>query len=297
MKRAIIITRSCTLSLACTLFIHPEVTFADLYVTSEGGTIELTNTPSREQKRKGKRIHQGKRRQRSHSSHQTCHLENKKTGVVSLTTDPTPEQLKESRVVWCRQSTSGEESESPASDRQKITSSSPLSKRQMSDKRRGQHSLPKRAEAYRGFVEKAAAQYELPEALIWAFMKVESDFVPTVVSRVGAQGLMQLMPFTARDMGVKDPFDPEQNILGAAKLIHLLMKRFNRELPLVISAYHAGGGAVTQREGIPYSQTSQYMTSVLNAYYRYMNKPPYLKDTPSVSEGQGSSSPSSQEQK
>ena len=117
--------------------------------------------------------------------------------------------------------------------------------------KKGRHSLPKRASAFKEYVQKASKLHNLPEALLWAFMKVESDFIPSAVSRVGAQGLMQLMPFTAKDMGVNDPFDPEQNIFGAAKLISILMKRFNGELPLVISAYHAGGGAVTKRRAFP----------------------------------------------
>ena len=86
---------------------------------------------------------------------------------------------------------------------------------------------------------------------------------------------MQLMPFTAEDMGVDNPFDPEQNIFGGARLLRILANRFQGDLVLTLSAYHAGGGAVSQRKGIPYKKTAEYVRSTLNAYYRYMDHPPY----------------------
>ena len=238
---------------------------ADTFITTEDGTVVITNRPTRKQRSKGKRVGGGKR-----TKGKTCYLEDKRTGEMSLTTSPTRQQLRSSRIIWCK----GEDKP------QAKTSSSPAPRRSRKTKGTSKkRSLPKRADRFRPFVEGAAVQYKLPEALLWAFMKVESDFIPTAVSRVGAQGLMQLMPFTARDMGVEDPFDPEQNIYGAAKLISILMKRFHGELPLVISAYHAGGGAVTKKEGIPYAATSQYMTAVLNAYYRFMEAPPYQRSS------------------
>ncbi len=250
-----------------------QFSLAKLYNCERNGTIVISSEPC--QKRRKPKVKTVYRQQ-------TCFLEDRKTLEQSLVSNPSRGQLRRSRVIWCKRK--GQESSRFAESSAKMTpnhskrkSSSQSSLSQNKRKQNGGHHLPKRAAAFKDYVAKAAKLYDLPEALLWAFMKVESDFIPTAVSRVGAQGLMQLMPFTSKDMGVQDPFNPEQNIFGAAKLISILMKRFNNELPLVISAYHAGGGAVTKKEGIPYTQTSQYMTSVLNAYYRYMKSPPYIK--------------------
>jgi hypothetical protein len=123
-------------------------------------------------------------------------------------------------------------------------------------------------------VKQAAGYYNLPEALIWAVMKIESGFYPNAVSSVGAQGLMQLMPGTARDMGVNDAFDPVQSIFGGARYLRLLANRFSGDLVLTLSGYHAGGGAVDKVGGIPYSQTAEYVRMVLNAYYAYQRQLP-----------------------
>ena len=105
-------------------------------------------------------------------------------------------------------------------------------------------------------------------------MKVESDFQPTVVSEKGAQGLMQLMPGTAGDMGVSDAFDPQQNIMGGARYLRVLANRFDGDMVLTLSGYHAGGGAVSRHGGIPYDQTAEYVRRVLNAYYEYQQSSP-----------------------
>lgn len=131
-----------------------------------------------------------------------------------------------------------------------------------------------RAQRFLDMVTRAAAHYGLPEALVWAVMKVESGFNPEVVSNKGAQGLMQLMPNTARDLGVTDPFDPEQNIFGGARYLRMLANKFNGDLVLTLSAYHAGGGAVSSAGGIPFEQTAEYVRRVLNAYYAFQQGPP-----------------------
>ncbi len=131
-----------------------------------------------------------------------------------------------------------------------------------------------RARRYTAFVKAAAAHYGLPEALIWAVMRTESHFKPHVVSHRGAQGLMQLMPGTAGDMGVTDPFDPEQNIFGGARYLRILANRFDGDLVKTLSGYHAGGGAVNRVDGIPYSQTAEYVRRVLNNYYAYQKRLP-----------------------
>jgi soluble lytic murein transglycosylase-like protein len=132
----------------------------------------------------------------------------------------------------------------------------------------------RRAQRYSSFVKRAAKTYSLPEALIWAVMRTESAFDPTVVSHKGAQGLMQLLPKTAKAMGVKDSFDPEENIMGGARYLRLLANRFDGDTVKMIAGYHAGGGAVSAANGIPFERTGIYLRRVLNAYYAYQNKLP-----------------------
>jgi len=132
----------------------------------------------------------------------------------------------------------------------------------------------KRATRFIDHVRGAATHYGLPEALIWAVMRVESDFKPHVVSDKGAQGLLQLMPGTAGDMGVSDAFDPAQNIYGGARYLRILANRFDGDLVLTLSAYHAGGGAVNSVGGIPYERTAEYVRLVLNNYYAYQKRLP-----------------------
>lgn len=145
--------------------------------------------------------------------------------------------------------------------------------------RRPAETRSERAQRFADYVRGAARHYALPEALIWAVMKVESGFNPTVVSNKGAQGLMQLMPGTAGDMGVTDPFDPEQNIYGGARFLRILANKFDGDLVLTLSGYHAGGGAVEGVGGIPYEQTAEYVRRVLNAYYAYQHRLP-VADAP-----------------
>lgn len=112
----------------------------------------------------------------------------------------------------------------------------------------------------------ATARHRLPAGLLEAVARVESSLRPDAVSHAGAQGLMQLMPATARAMGVTDPFDPAQAVDGAARLLRLHLDRFGERLPLAIAAYHAGGGAVDRHGGIPpFPQTQAYVPKVLTA--------------------------------
>ncbi len=115
----------------------------------------------------------------------------------------------------------------------------------------------------------AAALYQIPEALVRAVIWVESSYDPNVVSRVGAQGLMQLMPVVSKEMGVKDPFDPRENIYGGTRLLRILANRFQGDLVLSLAAYHAGAGAVRKYKGIPpYATTQQYIRMVLGKLKR-----------------------------
>jgi soluble lytic murein transglycosylase-like protein len=123
---------------------------------------------------------------------------------------------------------------------------------------------------YDAHIREAAALYRLPEAFIRAVIRVESDYHLGAVSRVGAQGLMQLMPGTAARMGVRDAFDPRQNILGGARYLRILANDFRGDLILTIAAYNAGEGAVVRHRGVPpYAETQRYVQRVLGWYYHY----------------------------
>jgi hypothetical protein len=112
---------------------------------------------------------------------------------------------------------------------------------------------------------KAGAKYNVSPKLLAAVAKVESGYNPNAVSPAGAQGLMQLMPGTARGLGVKNSFDPEQAINGAAKLLSHNLKEF-KSLPLALAAYNAGGGAVHKYGGIPpFKETQAYVPKVQKA--------------------------------
>jgi soluble lytic murein transglycosylase-like protein len=123
------------------------------------------------------------------------------------------------------------------------------------------------------------ALYGIPEALVRAVIKTESDYDPSVVSSAGAQGLMQLMPDTAKLMGVTDSFDPRQNIMGGCRYLQVLARRFCKtpsaagmvctsdEKVKIVAAYHAGPGAVEKYGGMPpYETTQAYVANVMRRY-------------------------------
>ncbi len=132
---------------------------------------------------------------------------------------------------------------------------------------------PDRYTRYDPFIREAAALYRLPESFVRAVIRVESDYNPQVVSHAGACGLMQLMPATAARMGVRDPFDPRQNILGGTRYLRILANQFNGDLVLTIAAYNAGEGAVLRYRGIPpYEETQRYVRRVLRHYYSFLEQ-------------------------
>lgn len=129
---------------------------------------------------------------------------------------------------------------------------------------------PRRYSRYDSHIAEASRLYAIPEALIRAFIQVESNYDPRVVSHCGAQGLMQLMPVTGRRMGVRDPFDPRQNILGGTRYLRYLANLFGGDLVLTIAGYHAGENAVIRYRGVPpYQTTQRYVPAVLRNYYRF----------------------------
>jgi soluble lytic murein transglycosylase-like protein len=116
-------------------------------------------------------------------------------------------------------------------------------------------------------VQRAALYYQLPPELIWAVIKVESNFRNRAVSKVGARGLMQLMPRTAAAIGLRDPLDPEQNILGGAYYLRHLANRYRGDIYFTLAAYNAGPGTVQRYGGIPpYPETLSYIRKVLRYY-------------------------------
>jgi len=113
-------------------------------------------------------------------------------------------------------------------------------------------------------IRDAAERYGLPMKLVSAVIRAESGFNPRAVSRKGAQGLMQLMPTTAATLGVRNSFDPRQNIEGGVRHLRYLLDRYPGNVPFALAAYNAGEGAVDSYRGIPpYPETQQYVQKVL----------------------------------
>lgn len=123
---------------------------------------------------------------------------------------------------------------------------------------------------YAEIVRGAANSYLVEEALLHAVIEVESAYNPGAVSRKGAMGLMQLMPITAKQYGVKDPLDAEQNLKAGARHLRHLLDKFSGNKELALAAYNAGYGAVIQhgKKIPPYSETERYVPAVLLSYRR-----------------------------
>ncbi|HEX6323077.1 MAG TPA: lytic transglycosylase domain-containing protein [Vicinamibacterales bacterium] len=122
-----------------------------------------------------------------------------------------------------------------------------------------------RASEFDALIVKHAEANRLNPALVRAVIQTESAFNPRAVSHVGAMGLMQLMPATARDLGVVDPFDPDDNIRGGTRYLRSMLDRFDGNVELALAAYNAGPGAVERFDGIPpYRETRNYVAKLSN---------------------------------
>ncbi len=130
-----------------------------------------------------------------------------------------------------------------------------------------------RTERYDNYIKEASKRYRVAFPLLKAMVKVESDFNPRAVSKMGARGLMQIMPRNFKTLRIKDPFNPRENIMGGACYFKQLLDRFDGKIKLALAAYHAGPNNVDRYKRIPpFKETEDYVRRVMKYYYAATNQ-------------------------
>jgi soluble lytic murein transglycosylase len=125
---------------------------------------------------------------------------------------------------------------------------------------------------YDHYIKEASRRFGLDFPLVKAVIKAESNFEPLAISRAGAIGLMQIMPKNFKNLQIKDPYDPWQNIKGGTRYLKQMIERFGGELPLALAAYNAGPHVVERYNSIPpYKETKEYVKRVMR-HYRSLKK-------------------------
>ncbi|NVL91729.1 MAG: lytic transglycosylase domain-containing protein [Desulfobacterales bacterium] len=125
-------------------------------------------------------------------------------------------------------------------------------------------------EKYDAIIHRAAEQFGVEVHLIKAIIKAESSFDPNAISESGAQGLMQLMPTTAEDMRVNNPFDPEENIFGGTRYLSILLRRFEEDKRLAVAAYNIGAEIVAKHKSVPpIPKTRRFVERVMKYYTQF----------------------------
>ena len=132
-------------------------------------------------------------------------------------------------------------------------------------------------------VQEASRNHNVPPSLVKAVIRVESNFNPSATSPKGAQGLMQLMPGTADDLLVANPYDPRENISGGVRYLRMLLDRFNNRLHLALAAYNAGPQRVSQRlEVPPIPETQGFVSDVCTEFLKYSGESPTPPPAPAA---------------
>ena len=183
-------------------------------------------------------------------------------GIVSLSLVGAASPADAQIYSWWDESGTLVLSDKPRPDGGPATVSSPV--RRTSQVRAADASTGQMNRTYDDLIVAHARRHDIRPDLVRAVVQVESAFNPSAVSPKGAQGLMQLMPGTARDLGVVNPFDPEQNVRGGVAYLRQLLDRYNNDEQLALAAYNAGPGTVDRygQEVPPYRETQKYVTKV-----------------------------------
>ncbi len=125
---------------------------------------------------------------------------------------------------------------------------------------------------FRSIIDQASNLYQVDSALIQAIIMAESSYNPAAISNKGAMGLMQLMPATAKALGVEDCFNPKHNIHGGVKYFKQLLNQFNGNIHLALAAYNAGGRNVRRYKGVPPFKATKLYIKKVDKYYKYFKK-------------------------